>query len=591
MWNGSAWIPVDTLGDFWALKGNTGTNPAINFVGTTDNQDLVFRTNNTEKARIKANGAVGINQPVPAATAILDIQSTTKGVLFPAMTTAQRNAIPVPAVGLTIYNSTLNVHQFWNGTCWVNVGQTVCSFDYSLALSHPSDCLLSSNFNSVSDTVTINLVSGTPSPVVLSAAGVPAGILINFSTNYVTPTTTAIFTVTALPTAPSGTYTITILATSGSTVITINYTLTIYNYNLSISPVAGTVNEIGISPNVLTATTTVTINNPGACGNSGSTAFLSVNNLPVGVSAAFGNSSLAIPGSTTLTFTSSSCAVPGVYQIQVVGTVGVLSSSTTYILTVNRSVVNITSSATNVNLWSRAGNPGCPIDVTFNISGGVIIGSTSTSTPSLTTGTFAAGSNIIVNNSGIIAGKGGDGGDDAGHNLTSCPNFNGKPGGNAFELLCSGVTINNTGTIGGGGGGGGAGAELGGGNPCITFYAGTGGGGGAGSSPGVGGGNGAPDGCTPGNAGTLLTGGTGGPNAGCTVTCTILFVNFGPYRPGIGGTGGNLGQPGAAGGAATGFLDTGVCAQGAGGVAGCGIKTNGNGYTLTGTAVLGPVCP
>lgn len=117
MWDGTQWLPVDTLNDFWALRGNAGTNAATNFVGTTDNQDLVFRTNSTEKVRIKTNGAVGINQPTPNATSILDIQSTTQGVLFPSLTTAQRDAIAGPAVGLTVYNNVLNVHQFWNGTC------------------------------------------------------------------------------------------------------------------------------------------------------------------------------------------------------------------------------------------------------------------------------------------------------------------------------------------------------------------------------------------------------------------------------------------------------------------------------------------
>ena len=572
----------------WLTTGNRGTTAANNFAGTTDNQDFVLKSNSTEVMRMTTAGAVGINQPAPNTNAILDIQSTSKGVLFPSLTTAQRDAIAGPAVGLTIYNNVLNVHQFWNGTCWVNVGQTVCSFQYTTSLSHPSDCLLSSNFNSVSDTITVSLISGTASPVILSASGVPAGVLVNFSNSYVTPTATSVVTFTALPSAVSGTFPITILASSGSTIQILSYTLTVYSYNLALNPLTDTVNEIGIAPNVLTATTNVSIGNPGSCGTSNTTALLSVSGLPVGVTAAFGTGSLTVPGATTLTFTSSSCAVPGTYVVQVVASLGAVSTYTNYTLVVAPSVINYSTSANNVNLFQLAGTPSCPISLTVNIAAGVSIGSISTAQPALTTGQFASGSDITINNNGTIAGAGGAGGTDAGHNLTSCPNFNGLPGGNALDILCGGVTVNNNGTIGGGGGGGGAGAELGGGNPCTAFRVGGSGGGGAGSAPGAGG---ADQGCGGGNTGTLLAGGTGGPGqTNCSVSCTIIF-SFGPYTPGNGGQGGALGQPGANGSGANGFNDAGVCGAGSGAAAGCAIKQNGNAYTLNGAPVLGAVCP
>lgn len=64
-WNGVAWVPDNANGNFWRLLGNSATNPATNFVGTTDNVDLVFRTNNIEKERILANGNVGIGIALP----------------------------------------------------------------------------------------------------------------------------------------------------------------------------------------------------------------------------------------------------------------------------------------------------------------------------------------------------------------------------------------------------------------------------------------------------------------------------------------------------------------------------------------------
>ncbi len=51
----------------WNLTGNAGTNPTTNFLGTTDNQPLVIRTNNAEAVRVTAAGAVGIGTTTPAA--------------------------------------------------------------------------------------------------------------------------------------------------------------------------------------------------------------------------------------------------------------------------------------------------------------------------------------------------------------------------------------------------------------------------------------------------------------------------------------------------------------------------------------------
>jgi hypothetical protein len=50
---------------FWKKTGNSGTNPLTNFLGTTDNVDLVFKTNSTESFRIfKTTQNIGINTTV-----------------------------------------------------------------------------------------------------------------------------------------------------------------------------------------------------------------------------------------------------------------------------------------------------------------------------------------------------------------------------------------------------------------------------------------------------------------------------------------------------------------------------------------------
>lgn len=50
----------------WILAGNPGTNPATNFIGTTDANDFVIRTNNIERLRVSSAGNVGIGTTTPA---------------------------------------------------------------------------------------------------------------------------------------------------------------------------------------------------------------------------------------------------------------------------------------------------------------------------------------------------------------------------------------------------------------------------------------------------------------------------------------------------------------------------------------------
>jgi hypothetical protein len=62
----------------------------------------------------------------PVASAILDMNSTTKGFLPPRMTTGQRNAIASPASSLVVANTSLqNGLNFYNGTAWVGANQQV----------------------------------------------------------------------------------------------------------------------------------------------------------------------------------------------------------------------------------------------------------------------------------------------------------------------------------------------------------------------------------------------------------------------------------------------------------------------------------
>jgi hypothetical protein len=71
-----------------------------------------------ERVRI-GTGGIGINTLASnVASATLQIDSTTQGVLFPRMTTTQKNAIATPAAGLVVYDNTTNKLQCYNGSTW-----------------------------------------------------------------------------------------------------------------------------------------------------------------------------------------------------------------------------------------------------------------------------------------------------------------------------------------------------------------------------------------------------------------------------------------------------------------------------------------
>ena len=71
-------------------------------------------------------GQVGIGTTSPAASAVLDIQSSSndKGILIPRMTQAQRNAISSPATGLMIFQTDGNSgFYFYDGSSWDGFGE------------------------------------------------------------------------------------------------------------------------------------------------------------------------------------------------------------------------------------------------------------------------------------------------------------------------------------------------------------------------------------------------------------------------------------------------------------------------------------
>ncbi len=67
---------------------------------------------------VKTDMSVGSNT-TPNSKSVLDLVSTTKGMLPPRMSTAQRDAIASPPEGLSVYNTTTDLLSFYTGSAWL----------------------------------------------------------------------------------------------------------------------------------------------------------------------------------------------------------------------------------------------------------------------------------------------------------------------------------------------------------------------------------------------------------------------------------------------------------------------------------------
>ena len=117
----------------------------------------------------KTFAQMGINATgtPPANNAMLDISSTTKGLLIPRMTTVQRNAL-AHTQGLTVFDVTTNGYWYSDGDSWIN-----------MAITTANPWLITGN--NISNTNTGNIGIGTNTPKAF--LNIPAGKTVLFGTD------------------------------------------------------------------------------------------------------------------------------------------------------------------------------------------------------------------------------------------------------------------------------------------------------------------------------------------------------------------------------------------------------------------------
>jgi hypothetical protein len=135
---------------------------------------------------------VGIGTSNPHSKAILDIKATDKGILFPRLTSAQRNAIVNPPNGLHIFNTDercLNyydsAYRVWNCYCSdcqsviINITDDVCNVDFYSQYAKYSPA--KKYIINISEDV---YISGcNPGDTALSFRNMPSGTFITINNN------------------------------------------------------------------------------------------------------------------------------------------------------------------------------------------------------------------------------------------------------------------------------------------------------------------------------------------------------------------------------------------------------------------------
>jgi hypothetical protein len=137
-------------------------------------------------AQAQTTGSVGVGTTTPNANAVLDVTSTTKGLLIPRLTSAERttltSSLNTTSNGLLIYNTSTLKFNYWDGSQWKDisvVGESVNKLELTgITFAVPANSSLIQNFTftgaALGNTVTFSPNSALPDGIIVSYARVSA---------------------------------------------------------------------------------------------------------------------------------------------------------------------------------------------------------------------------------------------------------------------------------------------------------------------------------------------------------------------------------------------------------------------------------
>ena len=150
-------------------------------------------------------GSVGINTEQPDASAVLDITSTTKGILIPRVNALERASIVQPANGLLVYDIESNSFWLYKNSLWIEIisgSPTVNTktANYTLTAADGGKIL---EFNSAADVICL-IPDDLPSGLQFSITQLGQGNVIFQAENAVSIKNAYGFTKTALQYSKAG---------------------------------------------------------------------------------------------------------------------------------------------------------------------------------------------------------------------------------------------------------------------------------------------------------------------------------------------------------------------------------------------------